>query len=89
MEHSSVRPPKLTSGDNAGLAAYECSREFKALRVAHRQALGQMANAALNRLAIKEQALQDWYDDESKHELNATGTHEDALSPGLKALARS
>jgi hypothetical protein len=59
--------------DIAGLVAYECSREFKALRVAHRQALGPMANVVLNRLAIKGQALQDWYDDESKHGLNATG----------------
>jgi hypothetical protein len=55
------------------LIAYECSRDFKALRVPHRQALGPMANAVLNRVAIKGQALQDWYDGESKHGLNATG----------------
>jgi hypothetical protein len=59
--------------DIAGLIAYECSRAFKALRVGRRQALGPMANAVLNRVAIKGQALQDWYDDESKHGLNASG----------------
>jgi Bacterial protein of unknown function (DUF922) len=59
--------------DIAGLNAVELSRTLKALRTTGRAALSQAAQAVQERLAIKGQALQLWYDDESSHGLKPAG----------------
>ena len=53
--------------------AVELSRTLKALRTTGRAALSQAVQAVQERLAIKGQTLQLWYDVESSHGLKPAG----------------
>jgi len=71
--------------DIAGLNAHEVSRALKALRESNTAALGTQVQTTMANLAIKAQAMQFWYDDESKHGLDARGqkTWEDKVAAAI------
>ncbi len=72
--------------DIAGLIAYEMSRRLKSVSAADQSSLTKAVDSVQQELQIKAQALQDWYDDESKHGLDPAGqqTWDDRIAGCIK-----